>query len=91
MISRIASLVIAIGYLVAALVGGQTSVVFLVAGALLVPLALIWFPEVIGQATGNLGGRSINRETPAVLVSVAGWFLLVGLPVVWYLTSRPGG
>jgi hypothetical protein len=90
MISRVASLVIAIGYVVAALVASQTSVIFLIAGALLVPLALIWFPEVIGRATGNLGGRHINRETPPVVVSLAGWFFLVGLPGILFLIGRSG-
>lgn len=50
---------------------------------LLLPLSLIWFPEEIGSFTGYVGrGGNINCETPAILVSLAGWFLLVGVPLL---------
>ena len=55
------------------------------AGALLFPLALIWFPEALGSMTGYVGrGGYIDTETPPALVAAAGWFILVGLPVVAY-------
>ena len=56
-----------------------------IAGALLFPLALIWFPEVLGSIAGPVGrGGYIDTETPPALVAAAGWFILVGLPVVAY-------
>jgi len=57
------------------------------------PLALIWFPEYFGCITGYVGGgvpANIDTETPAWLVSAAGWFFLVGLPVVLYLVRGCG-
>ena len=52
---------------------------------LLFPLALIWFPEVIGSATGSIGHGVVDCESPPWLVSAAGWFFLVGLPVLLWL------
>ena len=50
---------------------------------LLLPLALIWFPEPLGDFTGYVGrGGMIDTPTPAWMVAAAGWFLLVGLPVL---------
>ena len=56
---------------------------------LLFILALIWFPEQVGDFTGYVGrGGNIDSETPAVLVSLAGWFFLVGMPVLTWWFSR---
>lgn len=53
--------------------------------ALLVPLALIWFPEQVGSFTGYVGrGGNIDTETPPFLVSLMGWLFLIGLPLVAY-------
>jgi len=54
---------------------------------LLVPLALIWFPEVIGNATGFIGHGTVDCETPPWLVSAAGWLFLVGLPLLMWLVE----
>lgn len=52
----------------------------------LLPMALIWFPEEIGGLTGYfVRGRRVDAETPPFLISAAGWFLLVGVPAVVYL------
>jgi hypothetical protein len=87
--SRILSLLVAIGYVVAAVIdaGGATAEMLLGCLVLLLPLALIWFPEEIGDATGFVGRGHVDAETPAVLVSIMGWFLLVGLPVVVYFVG----
>jgi hypothetical protein len=55
---------------------------------LLLVLGLIWFPEQVGEFAGYVGrGGNIDLETPPLLVSLAGWFFLVGLPVlVWWLS-----
>lgn len=85
-ISRIASLVVALPIMIGGIVSviteeGIGPVVFAPLIVLL-PLALIWFPEAIGSATGYLGHGVINVETPPFLVATAGWFFLVGLPII---------
>ena len=74
---------IALGYAVGMIVeaGGITFQVFQGCAALLLPL--IWFPEELGSFTGYVGrGSNINLETSPILVSIAGWFFLVGLPLL---------
>ncbi|MFC1822349.1 hypothetical protein ACFL9T_06545 [Thermodesulfobacteriota bacterium] len=48
---------------------------------LLIPVAMIWFPDVVNDFT--LGkwtqGGVINKPTPPALVSALGWLLLVVL------------
>ena len=86
-IGKIIGLLIAIGYTVAmiARAGGITLQVFKGCVVLLLPLALIWFPDELGSLTGYVGrGGNINTETPPILVSMAGWFFLVGLPALMY-------
>ena len=86
-IGKILGLLIALGYVVGMIVdsGGITLQVFQGCGALLLPLALIWFPEELGSLTGYVGrGGNVDLEAPPILVSIAGWFFLVGLPVLIY-------
>ena len=89
--SRIASLVVAIGYLVAVVVSqrGINSMLMYVAIVLLFPLALIWFPDKIGKAKGYwYNHQYIDQESPPVLIAFAGRLFLVGLPVVFLLIWR---
>lgn len=89
-IGKILALLIAIGYAVGTAVHAHGVTPDLVGGCviLLLPLALIWFPEEMGSFTGYVGrGGSIDTETPPILVSIAGWFFLVGLPVLMYFLS----
>jgi hypothetical protein len=60
----------------------------MVPAALLLPLALIWFPDEMGGMTGCVRGGYIDKETPAGCVSVAGWFFLVGFPVIIFFLLR---
>ena len=86
-IGKILGLLVAMGYAVAMIVhaGGVTEVVVKGCVVLLLPLALIWFPDELGSMTGYVGrGGNIDTETPPMLVSIAGWFFLVGLPVLMY-------
>jgi hypothetical protein len=55
---------------------------------LLLPLALIWFPEEVGELTGYYKTGYVNVQTPGVIVSCLGWFLLVGVPALLYLLRR---
>ena len=63
-IGRILSLLIAIGYATCVIIGahGFTADVFKCCIALLFPLALIWFPEQIGGATGYFAENSRLSE-----------------------------
>jgi hypothetical protein len=58
---------------------------------LLLPLACIWFSTAFGSYVGpsySLGMGSINRPTPALLVALGGWLLLVGAPLLIILLTR---
>jgi hypothetical protein len=87
-IGKILSLLIAIGYLVCAIIAdhGFTLNVLKCFAALLLPLALIWFPDQIGDAIGYFAGHMmrVDAPTPPVLISIMGWLFLVGLPLLFY-------
>jgi hypothetical protein len=86
-IGRILSLLIAVGYTIAAVTSG--GVRGLIVGAWLIfPLVLIWFPEELGDATGFFGRGYITSPSPPILVSFFGWFFLVGMPVILYFLWR---
>lgn len=90
-VGKILAMVIALGYVgVAVADSGPTLDILKLVVVLLFPLALIWFPEALGSATGYVGrGATINTETPPILVSIFGWFFLVGLPaLIWLLERR---
>jgi hypothetical protein len=88
-IGKILGLLIVIGYVVLAIMAnGFTGDVFKCCVALLLPLAFIWFPEEIGSLTGYFKTGYVNVETPAIMVSIMGWFFLIGLPVLIYFLSR---
>jgi hypothetical protein len=90
-VGRVLAVLIAVGYLVAALVlqDGSTKWLPVLGLALLVPLALIWFPHRIGPASGYTVNRQyVDQPTPPVLISLAGWFFLVGLPLIYFLILR---
>ena len=89
-ISKMIALAIATAYVIAgfALEKSWTFALTVAAGALL-PLALIWFPDKIGKAKGYWYNHEyIDQESPPVLIAFAGWFFLVGLPVVLLLIWR---
>ena len=86
---KIVGLVVALGSVVAMVVsaGGATADVVKGCAVLLLPLALIWFPEEIGGFTGYVGrGGDIDSETPPILILFIGWLFLIGLPVLFYFT-----
>jgi hypothetical protein len=87
-LGRILSLIIAIGYAVVAITNGGIDGVKC-SLALLLPLALIWFPDEIGDATGYFAGNMLQVDvpTPPILISIMGWFFLIGLPVLLYFLN----
>lgn len=52
-----------------------------------IPLALIWFAEVIGGYTGWVGSlRTVNRASPPSWLRAAGWVLLLAPAIVFGLS-----
>src|SRR5262245_7355843 len=98
-LDKLLSLLIALGCAAYADVkeGAVGAGVFVFACAL-VPLSMIWFSEswgrlgsggkrtVLGNEEGQSGRRGTWRASPPALVALLGWCLLVGLPLVAFLT-----
>jgi hypothetical protein len=90
-ISKIIALLLAVGYVIAAWLSpdGLPFAGTVALGALL-PLGLIWFPEEIEswfrmyRKSGLLSSLQV-RPSPAWLVVVMGWVLLVGIPLLVFL------
>jgi hypothetical protein len=96
MISRVASLLVAVGYVIVAVVVAQgrdrIAVLELLGVVLPLCLAMIWFPDVLGSYIGPVGrGRHVDQESPPELIAIAGWFFLVGMPAILYFISRSRG
>jgi len=64
---------------VTGMLAGPLSALKLLAGMLL-PLACIWFPDVLGEYTGQ-GLSRVSRPSPPSLVWFLGWIVLV-LPLI---------
>ena len=78
-LSRAASLVIAMGYLVlAAFTGGPESVLRTIL-FLLLPLGCIWFPQAFGTYLRRPSwvGPYFTSPTPGPLVAIGGWLVLL--------------
>ena len=89
--SRMLSILIALAYLIgAALTEGWTHELGALVTYLTFALALIWFPEEIGDFTGHYRVQ-ITAPTPDILIALAGWFFLLGMPVICLLVSRESG
>ncbi|MCD4708539.1 MAG: hypothetical protein K8S62_12475 [Candidatus Sabulitectum sp.] len=80
--SRLLSLVVAIGYLVGTIIESGLVAMFLVALFLLLPLSFIWFGDAMGGYTGFAGKGYINKTSPGWAVVFVGWLLLLLLPVL---------
>lgn len=90
-VGRVLSLVIAIAYVAVSVVTEivtehhVTPAILQLVAILLFPLAMIWFPEEIASYTGYMRGSYIDTETPPILISIMGWFFLVGMPCLLYM------
>jgi hypothetical protein len=79
---RVMSLGVAIIYMVLAWWSEGLNVTIKIGCFLLLPLACIWFPDVLASFTGwGLSRVAITKESPEGLVFYGGWFLLF-LPVL---------
>jgi hypothetical protein len=90
-IQRPLSLLIATGYVISSViqVPGFTFDVFTVCLLSLLSLALIWFPDEIGDATGYWSGSSlsmtqVDTPSPAILISILGWLFLTSPLALWF-------
>ena len=81
-LGKVIALAIAIGWVIAgfAIEGGTFTLT--VAGGVLLPLALIWFPKFFGGLTGWGIRARVDRPSPPSLVALIGWVLLLGVPVL---------
>ncbi len=88
-IGKLISIAVAITYVIAVFVAGAPlKAIGAICLALLLPVGLIWFPDEIGSISGYIGrGGLITTETPGFLITAAGWFLLLGYPVLLYLVA----
>lgn len=86
MISRIVSLLVAAAFVASyGFEYGWTSNVLGPVVILMVPLALIWFPDEVGDVFEHQ--MRATGPSPGTFVAAAGWFFLVGLPVIAFLLS----
>ncbi len=97
-IPKIVALLIAAGYVIAAIVieNPSAGAIIMLVVVLLVPLILIWFPE-IGVSwprrktiLGTYADRDRAstppgwRDSPPGVVVFMGWFFLIGMPLLLY-------
>ena len=91
-ISRTLSLVIALIYLGLALFSAPSAAklmggLLIFGGALLLPLACIWYGDDLGEYLGPFPSPGFTRKSPAWMVKLGGWILLL-LPVILFLFIR---
>lgn len=82
--ARKVSLGITIVYLIAALIYGGWELLLIAAIVLVMPVAMIWFGDEIGDYVGGfhrIGKPYITKRSPGSLVSLFGWALLLA-PIV---------
>lgn len=82
--ARKVSLGITIVYLIAALIYGGWELLLIAAIVLIMPVAMIWFGDEIGDYVGGfhrIGKPYITKRSPGSLVSLFGWALLLA-PIV---------
>jgi hypothetical protein len=81
--NRIFSGLLAILYIIVAALGGGAATAFNVGMFVVLPLACIWFSEPMGRYVGPGWRGVITTPTPATLVCIAGWLLLLLPLAVW--------
>jgi hypothetical protein len=93
--SRRLSLLVAVGYgFVMCVLTRPKSAREVVIGLLItvafvaLPLACIWFSDEMGDYVGALPGPSIQKPSPAWMVSIGGWVLLLLPVVIWFFSFR---
>lgn len=90
---RLLSLIVAAAYILFRLyiappnsLNTAVASVLLLGASVIFPLACIWFAEELGDYVG--GPPGFDRPTPAGLVRVGGWVLLILPFIVWFFVLR---
>lgn len=79
--SRIISLIISIGYLIAAYIFGREAAAVRMLLFLVLPLGCIWYSDELGSWTGMIKGHLVTCASLGCLVVFMGWVLLC-LPII---------
>lgn len=82
-LSRTLSLALAVFYVVASAREGGAGDAVKTLSFCIVPLACVWFPDLMGDYTGNAfgGGAAITGKSPGIFVWVLGWLVLL-IPII---------
>jgi hypothetical protein len=87
--SRILSLIIALTYVTVGVQADVFGTGIRLALFSLIPCACIWFPEAMGDYTGDVL-TNITKTSPASFVFVLGWIILlipfIAVPFMWLET-----
>ena len=82
-VGKLVALAIAVAEVIAGLALERSwAFAMTVAVGAILPLALIWFPEVAGGLTGWGTRAPVDQPSPPRLVAAGGWLLLLGLPAL---------
>lgn len=88
LVNRSLSLLVLVGYIVAARHLGALDLLLKIGLPLLLAIACIWFPDEFGDLTGIVHYHLITTSTPGFAVCAVGWLILLGLPlVIWYIAN----
>jgi hypothetical protein len=89
-LSRIVSAIVAVVYVGVAFAADGVGAGVRVFTFCLLPLACIWFPHAMGDYVGSTIFERITAPSPAFLVFLLGWVVLLlpvlVLPFLWYAT-----
>lgn len=81
--NRTASGVLGLGYIVGATLTGGAEAAFMMGLFVILPLGCIWFSKPMGDYVGLVWRSVITSPTPAIVVCLAGWLLLLLPLVIW--------
>jgi hypothetical protein len=86
-ISATLSFFVAGFYMIGAYLSGGMETLARLIACIAAPLAFVWFPYSFGAYVGWRRLQFINRPTPALFIVLAGWFFLIGVPLVILLAT----
>jgi hypothetical protein len=86
-LSRLASVVVAAGYIIAAglIRGWAADGMFALVVAAIFPLPFIWFGEALGGYAIPTYLGYLRGPTPGIMIIVTGWLILLAVPplLIW--------
>ena len=83
-IQKLTSGIIYSGIILLAVISLDSKEIFAIIIGALIPVLMIWFPKEINDYTLGLTGEggTIDKPTPAFIISGFGWLVLLGIPLV---------